>query len=763
MNLSDDQFRSPKISMSSPNLHTLNLPVEGMTCASCVLRVEKALKKVDGVLEANVNLATEKVSVSFDEKKTDLQALSTAVTEAGYTLLLPELEATESGKPEISDVSGDSHQHKAYEQLKKEFVFSAALAVPIMIVSMMSMTQWFMRWSPLTADEVNKLLLVAATPVMFISGKRFFKAAWQVGRHFSADMNTLVAVGTGVAYLYSAGAVLFPQWLGLPEGMRTVYFDTATTIITLILMGRLLEARAKWRASGAIKKLMGLQPKTACVIRDGVESETAIAALIAGDILRVRPGERIPVDGVIISGFTTIDESMVTGESLPVEKKTGDKVVGGTINKNGSIEFRATAVGKETVIARIIKLVEDAQGSKAPIQKLADTIASIFVPVVIGIAVVTFVLWYLVAGIGFTSSMINFIAVLIIACPCALGLATPTAIIVGTGRGASIGILIRNAESLERALKIQTVILDKTGTITEGKPSVTDVAAFNGFEKREMIRLAATLEKRSEHPLGTAIIDYAEFQKILVSENIDSFQNFEGRGVTASIDGKSAAVGNLALMENISVRITDAHSIVQKFYAEGKTALYVASDGKLAGVVAVADTIKVHSKEAVSRLKQMGIETIMMTGDNEHVAKAIASEAGIDRVIAGVLPQEKAAHVKAAQAEGKIVAMVGDGVNDAPALAQADVSIAMGSGTDIAMESADITLMRSDLNGVVEAIQLSRRTVRIIKQNLFWAFIYNVIGIPLAAFGMLNPAIAAGAMAFSSVSVVSNSLRLKNK
>ncbi len=751
-----------KNSMSISRPQTISLPVEGMTCASCVLRVEKALKKIDGVLEANVNLATEKVSLSFDEKKTNLRVLSDAVGDAGYKLLLPEEKTTASGISTIPEDDGDSHQQKAYEQLKKEFVFAAALAIPIMIVSMMSMTQWFMRRSPLTSDEINKLLLVVATPVMFVSGKRFFKTAWQVGRHFSADMNTLVAVGTGVAYLYSAAAVLFPEWLGLTAGMQTVYFDTATTIITLILMGRLLEARAKWRASGAIKKLMGLQPKTACVIRDGVESETAIASLIAGDILRVRPGERIPVDGVITNGFTTIDESMVTGESLPVEKSLGDSVVGGTINKNGSIEFRATAVGKETVIARIIKLVEEAQGSKAPIQKLADKIASIFVPVVIGIAVVTFGLWYFVGGIGFTSSMINFIAVLIIACPCALGLATPTAIIVGTGRGASIGILIKNAESLERALKIQTVILDKTGTITEGKPSVTDVFAFNGFEKKEMIRLAATLEKRSEHPLGAAIVDYAEIQKISMSENIDSFQNFEGRGVTASIDGKRVAVGNLALMENISVRIADAHSIIQKLYAEGKTAMYVASDGKLAGVVAVADTIKANSKEAISRFKQLGIETIMMTGDNEHVAKAIALEAGIDRVIAGVLPQEKAAHVKAAQAEGRIVAMVGDGVNDAPALAQADVGIAMGNGTDIAMESADITLMRSDLNGVVEAIQLSRRTVRIIRQNLFWAFIYNIIGIPLAAFGMLNPAIAAGAMAFSSVSVVSNSLRLKS-
>ena len=748
--------------MSISHPQTLSLPVEGMTCASCVLRVEKALKKVDGVLEANVNLATEKVSVSFDEEKTDLHTLSNAVTEAGYTLLLPKEKIATPGIMTISEVDGDFHQHKAYEQLRKEFVFSVVFAVPIMIVSMMSMTQWFMRWSPLSTEEVNRLLLVAATPVMFISGRRFFAASWQVGKHFSADMNTLVAVGTGVAYLYSAAAVLFPQWLGLTEGMQTVYFDTATTIITLILMGRLLEARAKWRASGAIKKLMGLQPKTACVIRNGVESETAIAALIAGDILRVRPGERIPVDGVISSGFTTIDESMVTGESLPVEKSIGDSVVGGTINKNGSIEFRATAVGKETVIARIIKLVEDAQGSKAPIQKLADTIASVFVPVVIGIAAVTFALWYFVGGIGFTSSMINFIAVLIIACPCALGLATPTAIIVGTGRGASIGILIKNAESLERALKVQTIILDKTGTITEGKPSVADVVAFNGFEKRDMIRLAAALEKKSEHPLGTAIVDYAEFQKISLSGNVDSFRNFEGRGVTAVIDGKPVAVGNLAFMENISVRITDAHSIIQKFYAEGKTAVCVASDGKLAGVVAVADPIKANSKEAILRFKHMGIETIMMTGDNEHVAKAIALEAGIGRVVAEVLPQEKAAHVKAAQAEGKIVAMVGDGVNDAPALAQADVGIAMGNGTDIAIESADITLMRSDLNGVAEAIQLSRRTVRIIRQNLFWAFIYNVIGIPLAAFGMLNPAIAAAAMAFSSVSVVSNSLRLKS-
>jgi len=751
-----------KHKMSDIHPHILNLPVEGMTCASCVLRVEKALKKVDGVLEANVNLATEKVSVSFDDKKTDIEALSTAVAEAGYKLLLP------AGGPETSrasdnlEASDDSHQHEAYVQLKKELVFSAVLAVPIMIVSMASMTQWFMQWSPLTMEDVNKLLFVAATPVMFVSGKRFFAAAWRVGRHFSADMNTLVAVGTGVAYLYSAAAVLFPRLLGVPAGVRSVYFDTATTIITLILMGRLLEARAKSRASGAIKKLMGLQPATARVIRNGIELETAIGSIVTGDILRVRPGERIAVDGTITSGFTSIDESMVTGESLPVEKSTGNSVVGGTINKNGSIDFRATAIGKDTLLARIVKLVENAQGSKAPIQKLADKIASVFVPVVIGIAALTFVLWYFIGAIGFTPSMINFIAVLIIACPCALGLATPTAIMVGTGHGAAMGILIKNAESLEHALRIQTLIIDKTGTITEGKPSVTDVFVFNGFDKTEMLRLATSLEKRSEHPLGLSVVNYAVNQKITASESIESFRNFEGRGVTALVEGKAAAVGNLALMEYMSIPVADAALSIQKLFVEGKSAMYVACDGKLAGVIGVADTIKANAKDTVARLKSMGIDTIMITGDNEQVAAAISKEAGIDRVIAGVLPQDKAAHVKAAQAAGKIVAMVGDGVNDAPALAQADVGIAMGNGTDIAMESADITLMKSDLNGIVEAILLSRRTVRIIRQNLFWAFVYNVIGIPLAALGMLNPVIAAGAMAFSSVSVVSNSLRLKS-
>jgi Cu+-exporting ATPase len=741
--------------------HIVSLSVEGMTCASCVVRVEKALKKVAGVKEANVNLATEKVSLVFDEKKTDLHALAAAVEEAGYRLHLPEEKIKTSGIFEIPDVAGSSHQEKAYRQLKTDFIFSLVLAIPILIVSMMSMTQWFMQRAPLSMEDVNKLLLVVATPVMFISGRRFFKTAWQIGKHFSADMNTLVAVGTGVAYVYSAVVVLFPGWLGLRSGMNNVYFDTATTIIMLILMGRLLEARAKWRTSDAIKELIELEPKTARVISNGAESEVAVASVTIGNVLLVRPGEKIPVDGIITKGYTTIDESMVSGESLPVEKKIGEKVVGGTINKNGSIEFRASAVGRDTVIAHIIKLVEEAQGSKAPIQTLADKIASVFVPTVIGIAFATFAAWYFIGGIGFTPAMINFIAVLIIACPCALGLATPTAIMVGTGRGASIGVLIRNAGSVERAHKIQTMIFDKTGTITEGKPGVTDVVVLNGGDGQELTRLVATIEKRSEHPLGQAIVEYAGKQNIAMRGDLESFQNFEGRGVIAVVEGKRLAVGNLSLMKDFSVGTFAAEGVIQKFSEQGKTTVYAAVDGKLVGLFAVADRIKASAKETVRQLKILGIDVAMMTGDNRLVAEAIATEAGIGRVFADVLPNDKAMHVKAVQAEGKVVAMVGDGINDAPALAQADVGIAMGTGTDVAIETADITLMKSDLHGVVEAIRLSRQTVRTIKQNLFWAFIYNIVGIPLAALGMLNPVIAAGAMAFSSVSVVSNSLRLR--
>lgn len=749
-----------KIGMKNALLQTVTVPVEGMTCASCVARVEKALKQVDGVKEANVNLATEKVTIAIDTNRTNLAQLASVVEEAGYKLVTqkPGSRSIDSHGVEFPE---ESQQEKNYRELRRELVLSLSFAIPIMVVSMANMTDWFMKWIPLSMEDVNKLLLVATTPVMFVSGRRFFKASWQLARHFSADMNTLVAVGTGVAYIYSMVVVLFPHWLGLNGTMGDVYFDTAATIITLILMGRMLEAKAKSKASDAIKKLMGLQPKTATVVRDGMDQDVPIEEVLQNDTVIVKPGEKIPVDGLIIEGQTVIDESMVTGESLPVEKHIGDRVVGGTMNKNGSIAFRATAVGKDTVIAHIVKLVEEAQGSKAPIQALADKIASVFVPVVIGIAVLTFLIWFFIGGIGFTPAMINFIAVLIIACPCSLGLATPTAIIVGTGRGATLGILIKNAESLERAHRVQTVILDKTGTLTEGKPSVTDVAPFNGMHENLLLSYLASIEKKSEHPLAQAIVEHAAAKNLPLFA-VDSFASHTGLGLTAVVEGKAIMVGSMDFYNDTPIDVNVARDLVERFSSEGKTAIVAAIDGQLIGIVALADKLHSTSRDAVGQLKAMNIEVMMLSGDNKRTADAIARQAGIEQVIAGVLPADKAAQVKAIQKSGRIVAMAGDGINDAPALAQADVSIAMGGGTDIAMETSDITLMKQDLRGVVQAIRLSNQTIRTIRQNLFWAFFYNVIGIPLAAFGMLNPMIAAGAMAFSSVSVVSNSLRIRS-
>jgi Cu+-exporting ATPase len=741
--------------------HILTLPVEGMTCASCVARVEKVLKKIDGVSAANVNLATENVTVTFDAAKTGLDQLATAVSGAGYKLVLPgqTTDIVTSGR---QGDSGESRQEQAYRGLKKDFFASLVLSLPIVAVSTVSMTDLFMRWIPVSMEDINKLLLIATTPVILIAGRRFYRIAWQQAKHLSADMNTLITVGTGVAYVYSAFVVLFPHWLNLGAVHADVYFDTAATIITLILLGRMLEARAKSKTSDAIHKLMHLRPKNATVVRDGVEAEVPLDAVAVNDRLIVRPGERIPVDGLILRGLTTIDESIVTGESLPVERSLGQKVVGGTINQDGAIEFQATAVGKDTVVAQIIRLVEEAQGSKAPIQALADKVASVFVPVVISIASLTFVLWYVVGGAGFTPAMMNFIAVLIIACPCALGLATPTAIIVGTGRGAAIGILIKNADSLKRLHSTQTVVLDKTGTITQGKPSVCDVVTVGETDERTFIRYVASVEKNSEHLLGKAIVGYAKKNGIPLTE-ADLFQAEAGFGVRATVDNRSIIVGKEDFLEKSSIDISGARQMFEQFAAEGKTVVLAAVDGRLVGVITLADTVHPTSKETVSLLKTMRIDVVMLTGDNAQTARAIAEQIDVEHFIAGVLPQDKSLQVKKIQAAGKIVAMVGDGINDAPALAQADVGIAMGTGTDIAMEAADVTLMRSDLRGVVQAIKLSKQTIRTIRQNLFWAFIYNVIGIPLAALGMLSPVLAAGAMAFSSVSVVSNSLRIRWK
>jgi Cu+-exporting ATPase len=744
------------------HLETLTLPVEGMTCASCVARVEKTLKKIDGVETANVNLATEAVALSFDPARTSLDVLAKAVESSGDQLVLPQKPSegilAQTMRP--SEGSVESHQEKSYRQLKREFLFSLILTIPILLINMLSMTAWFMSHIPLSMDEVNKLLLILTTPVMIVSGKRFFRPAWKLAQHFAADMNTLVAVGTGAAFFYSAAVVLFPQWFPSGTNLNDVYFDSAAVIITLILMGRMLEARAKHKASDSIKLLLGLQPKTARIIKDKKEFEIPITDVAVGDVIIVRPGERIPVDGVILIGASSVDESMVSGESIPVEKSIGDKVIGSTMNKNGSFEFRAVAVGSDTVVAHIAKLVEEAQGSKAPIQHLADKIASIFVPVVMVIALAAFGIWYFIIGVGFAAALMNAIAVLVIACPCALGLATPTAIMVGTGRGASLGVLIKNAESLERAHKINTIVFDKTGTITSGIPSVTDIQGFNGADEWTVLRLAASLEKKSEHPLGAAVVREAA-KRSLVLDETDSFHSHTGFGVEGIVNGRKAIVGSEKMMRDAFIDIAPALTAIIRFSEQGKTPILVAADGKLIGIIAIADTLRPASNNTVAELKEMGFDLVLLSGDNSLTARAIAAQAGIRQVFGEVLPQEKVTKIKELQSQGKIVAMVGDGMNDAPSLAQADVGIAIGTGTDIAMEAADITLMRTDLRGVLRAIRLSRQTMRTIKQNLFWAFIYNSIGIPMAAMGMLNPMFAAGAMALSSVSVVTNSLRLR--
>ncbi len=734
--------------------------VHGMTCASCVARVEKSLSEVPGVTLANVNLASETALVEYSDG-TSVAELKRAVADAGYELGM-----------EVDVESGGLSPAGELRRLKIKLAIALSLAAIVMALTM-------------GFDFPGKpyLLWVLATPVQFWAGWQFYRGAWGALKHRTADMNMLIAVGTSAAYFYSVVVVIAPQVFAGTRMTPEVYFDTSSTIIALVLLGRFLESRAKGQTSEAIKKLIGLRPDKAVVIREGVEHEVAVEDLQVGDIVLVRPGERVPVDGTVVQGYSTVDESMITGESLPVEKKAGDTVIGGTINLTGSFQFEATRVGKDTMLARIIRMVEEAQGSKAPVQRLADVIASYFVPAVVGVAIVTFIVWsFLGPEPAVTHALLNFVAVLIIACPCALGLATPTAIIVGTGKGAENGVLIRSGEALEIMHKVDCMLFDKTGTLTIGRPVVTDIVPVPPFTGDEVLRLAASAERNSEHPLAEAVVKAASAKGLALLE-VSHFTAMPGHGVEASLNGKRLLVGNLALMREHGLPLDSVVTVAEQLWEQGRTVLFLVVDGNLAGVIALADTLKPEAKEVVGMLHEMGIEVAMLTGDNVRAADAIAREAGIDRVLAEVLPENKALEVQRLRDEGKVVAMVGDGINDAPALAQADVGVAIGTGTDIAMEAGDIVLVSGDLRGVVTAVSLSRRTMRTIKQNLFWAFAYNTALIPVAAgvlypafqaqgvpmalrfalgeYGFLNPVLAAVAMAASSITVVLNSLRLK--
>ena len=827
----------------------INLPVEGMTCAACVGHVENALKGVPGVVEASVNLGTEKASVEFDPAEVRFQVLGDAVSGAGYKLgtqsaslniggmtcsacvshienalrdvpgvaeanvnLGVERASVEfvPGMVELSDLqaaveaagyrvegfndSGDQERElerlskvKEIRELRNRLLFAGTGAI-LLFLGTFDVFPWV---SNLMGRSYYPFLLWAlATPVQFWAGSTFYTSGLGALRHRTSNMHTLIALGTTVAYGYSAAVVLLdafsPEVLADNGIEAKVYFDTAAIIVALILLGRFLEAGARGRTSEAIRRLIGLRPTSARVVRDGNEIDIPVDQVVIGDTVLVRPGEKIPVDGLVTDGYSAVDESMLTGESMPVEKVPGEKVFGATINSNGALYFEATQVGGETVLAQIISLVEEAQGSKAPIQRLADQVASYFVPAVIIASLAAFAFWMLLGPAPvLTFSTLVLVSVLIIACPCALGLATPTAIIVGTGKGAEHGVLIKQAAALEIAHKVDTVVLDKTGTLTTGKPVVTDLIASDGSRSSEqdLLFLAASAERGSEHPLGEAIVMEAQARGLRL-ESVTAFEAIPGRGISAQVNGRAVKFGNLALMEDSGVPLNGLAEQASALAAQGKTPMFLATDGQAVGLIAVADTVKPEAFEGLARLRRMGLEVVMLTGDNVWTAHAIAGQLGVELVEAEVLPQDKAAVIKRLQAEGRVVAMVGDGINDAPALVQADVGLAMGSGTDVAMESADITLVRSDVNGVATALDLSRQTIRTIKQNLFWAFFYNVMLIPVAAGvlypvfqgvggvpgglefsfgeqGFLNPALAALAMAFSSVTVVTNSLRLR--
>ncbi|USK47921.1 heavy metal translocating P-type ATPase [Bacillus sp. CMF12] len=792
------------------------LQIAGMTCAACAVRIEKGLKKVDGVEDASVNFALEKSKVTFDPSKANVNQLKEKVQSLGYKVMSEKAEfdisgmtcaacankiekrlnklngvqtatvnfALESGLVEynpdevsVSDMKeaieklgyrleqkqeskGEKvdHRQKEIKKQKGKFIFSAILSIPLLwaMVSHFEFTSFI--WLP--EMFMNPWVQLAlATPVQFLVGGQFYVGAYKALRNKSANMDVLVALGTSAAYFYSIYLSILS--IGSEAHMVELYFETSAVLITLIILGKLFEAKAKGRSSEAIKKLMGLQAKTATVLREGKELKLPIEEVIAGDIVYVKPGEKVPVDGVIFEGRSALDESMITGESIPVDKTVGDLVIGSTINKNGFLKVKATKVGKDTALAQIIKVVEEAQGSKAPIQRLADVISGIFVPIVVGIAIVTFLVWYFVVSPGeFAVALEKLIAVLVIACPCALGLATPTSIMAGSGRAAEYGILFKGGEHLETTHRLDTVILDKTGTVTNGKPTLTDVILSNGFEEKEFLKLVGSSERNSEHPLAEAIVEGIKEKGIELGSS-EHFEAIPGFGIESIVESKSLLIGTRRLMERNNIDVGNLLPKMENLEMQGKTAMLVAIDHQFAGVIAVADTIKETSQKAIERLKNMGLEVVMITGDNKQTAQAIANKVGIDHVIAEVLPEGKAEEVKKLQKAGKKVAMVGDGINDAPALATADIGMAIGTGTDVAMEAADITLIRGDLNSIADSIFMSKMTIRNIKQNLFWAFAYNTLGVPIAALGFLAPWLAGVAMAFSSVSVVLNALRLQ--
>ncbi|MDB0439716.1 heavy metal translocating P-type ATPase [Clostridioides difficile] len=746
----------------------IDMKIDGMTCAACAKAVERVVKKLDGVESISVNIATDKANIDYNPSKVKLSQIKAAIEKAGYKPI-------EEVKNKV-DVDEDKlRKEKEMNTLFIKFIVAIVFAVPLFYIAMGPMIikpigPWPLPevLNPMT-NTLNYALvqLVLVIPVM-IAGYRFYINGFKALFSLSPNMDSLVAIGTLAAFLYSLYTTVQIA-NGQIQGMHhhQLYYESAGIIIALILLGKYLESKSKGKTSEAIKKLMGLQPKTAIVIVDGKEIETPIEEVGIGDIILVKPGTKIPVDGVVIEGYTSVDESMLTGESIPVEKNVGSKVTGASINKNGVIKFKAEKIGGDTALAQIIKLVEDAQGTKAPIAKLADTVSGYFVPIVIAIAIVSSLLWFLVGGKDIVFVLTIFISILVIACPCALGLATPTAIMVGTGKGAENGILIKGGEALESAHKVNTVIFDKTGTITEGKPKVTDIV-LNNVEEEYLIKIASSAEKGSEHPLGEAIVRYGEEKNIQI-EKVDNFKAIPGAGIQVTINNENILLGNRKLMNDNNINLKDLEEKSNILASQGKTPMYIAVDGSLSGIIAVADVVKESSKKAIDILHNMGIKVAMVTGDNVKTANAIASQVGIDMVLAEVLPEDKSKEVEKLQNQGKFVAMVGDGINDAPALAKADIGIAIGSGTDVAIESADIVLMKSDLMDVPTAIKLSNETIKNIKQNLFWAFGYNTIGIPVAAgllyiFGgpLLNPMIAAAAMSLSSVSVVSNALRLKN-